>query len=119
MYIGINKTHLLAGLALATGIAGVTHAESSIVVTNGTFHAVRTEAVRMGDLNLSNATARKTLDHRISAAVERVCDKSPTWGVKRPPADYRRCATRASADALAQTGQALARSGATNRAIAR
>lgn len=107
-----NKNHLLAGLALATVTAGAAHAETSILVTDSTFRTTKSEAVRIADLNLADTKARKTLDNRIAAATARVCDKSPTFGVRRQPVDYRRCAERASADAHAQVSQALAQSGA-------
>ncbi len=105
---------MMIGLCMTVGIAGVANAEPTITVSSGN-GTTQSRAVEIGDLNLADPGARRTLEHRIAYAADRVCDWNPTFGL-RQPRDFTRCHDNAVAGANAQVRQAYALRGGTTRA---
>jgi UrcA family protein len=110
---GTRLMLLSAGLALSLGTATAANAGSEINVNARSYSETRTAIVHVADLNLADARAQRTLDKRLSVALEEVCAKSAMYGVKAS-ADYKRCHAAALAEAQSQLrqGNMLASNGA-------
>lgn len=64
---------LISGMA-AISIATPALAQEPPVVVYGESAGVKTERVAFADLNLASASEQSRLKHRVSGAIERVCD---------------------------------------------
>lgn len=95
-----NLPVLMTLAALAAGTLATTPAHSS--------DGPRSETVRYGDLDLSNAEGAGTLFHRLHSAAADVCNR-PDSGDPLAGPSYRRCLVEAMGDAVEAVGQPAVR----------
>lgn len=93
-----------AFLALAASAAAL--ASLSVGVSPAFARSADVVTVGYADLNLASAAGRRTLDSRISAAVDQVCSAGDSFEL-RASALQRSCRAEVSADAFAQRDAAI------------
>ncbi len=94
-----NSLYLAAAAAVSlTGLSGTAFAAERIV---------RSVEVHIGDLDLSKANGRATLDRRIGGAVRKVCGGADLRNL-REVADMNQCRSEAKASAKRATVRILA-----------
>ena len=103
-------------LALATGLIPAFHASAQSTVAPITVHAppisdseIKTEVIKVSDLDLSSEAGAETLIGRIRGAAKHVCSPRPTHKANfKDVSDYDKCMTEAIESAVKDSGSTVA-----------
>ena len=103
-------------IALATGLTPAVHASAQSSVAPLTVHAppisdaeVKSEAIKVSDLDLKTELGAETLIGRIRGAAKHVCSPRPTHKANfKDVSDYDKCMSEAIESAVADSGSTMA-----------
>ncbi len=103
-------------LALAAGLSSATYASAQTTVATLTVHAppisdaeVKSEAIKVSDLDLKSEAGAETLIGRIRGAAKHVCSPRPTHKANfKDVSDYDKCMSETIESAVSDSGSTVA-----------